>query len=99
MRRSLAGLAVIIAVAFPLGAQGPPDFSEVRRILKEEMVREAAPAAAFAVVRDGNIIWEEAIGWADSIDNRRATPDSPFLLASLNKTFETTLARISHNSY
>jgi CubicO group peptidase (beta-lactamase class C family) len=58
------------------------------------MTRESAPAAAFAVVRDGAIIWEEAIGWADSMNNRRATPNSPFLLASLNKTFETTLAAV-----
>ncbi|HEY2848680.1 MAG TPA: serine hydrolase domain-containing protein [Gemmatimonadaceae bacterium] len=99
MHRSLIVLTLTIASAIPLAAQSAPDFSEVRRILKEGMAREAAPAAAFAVVRDGKIIWEEAIGWADSVNNRRATPDSPFLLASLNKTFETTLAAVLQNRH
>ena len=94
MRQTVVALALTIAAASPLAAQTAPDFSEVRRILREGMVRESAPAAAFAVVRDGEIIWEEAIGWADSANNRRATPNSPFLLASLNKTFETTLAAV-----
>jgi CubicO group peptidase (beta-lactamase class C family) len=94
MKRTLVALSLTVAVAAPLSAQGSPDFGEVRRILREGMAREAAPAAAFAVVRDGTIIWEEAIGWADSVNNRRATPNSPFLLASLNKTFETTLAAV-----
>ncbi len=94
MRRTLIALVITVAIATPLAAQSSPDFSEVRRILREGMARESAPAAAFAVVRDGTIIWEEAIGWADSANNRRATTDSPFLLASLNKTFETTLAAV-----
>ena len=93
MLRLLAGLAAA-AIATPLFAQGAPEFAEIRRILREGMARDGATAAAFAVVRDGAIIWEEAIGWADSVNNRRATPDSPFLLASLNKTFETTLAAV-----
>lgn len=94
MRRILVALTLAVAAARPLAAQATPDFSEVRRILREGMARESAPAAAFAVVRDGEIIWEEAIGWADSANGRRATTNSPFLLASLNKTFETTLAAV-----
>lgn len=94
MRRTLIALALSVAVACRLAAQASPDFSEVRSILREGMARESAPAAAFAVVRDGATIWEEAMGWADSANNRRATPSSPFLLASLNKTFETTLAAV-----
>src|SRR5689334_1121859 len=94
MRRTLAVLTLTVAVSHPLAAQSSPDFSDVRRILREGMARESAAAAAFGVVRDGEIIWEEAIGWADSANNRRATPSSPLLLASLNKTFETRLAEV-----
>ena len=99
MRRALPLLLTSVVVASSLSAQGAPDFREVRRILREGMARESAPAAAFAVVRDGKIIAEEAIGWADSANNRRATPDSPFLLASLNKTFETTLAMVLQSQH
>lgn len=94
MHETVVALALTVAVASPLAAQASPEFSEVRRILREGMARESAPAAAFAVVRDGAIIWEEAMGWADSANNRRATPNSAFLLASLNKTFEATLAAV-----
>jgi CubicO group peptidase (beta-lactamase class C family) len=99
MNRTLIALALTVAVGCPLAAQSSTDFDEVRRILREGMAREGAPAAAFAVVRDGKIIWEEAIGWADSVNSRRATPDSPFLLASLNKTFETTLAAVLQSQH
>ena len=99
MRRSPVAIVLTVAAATSLAPQSSPDFGEVRRILRDGMAREAAPAAAFAVVRDGKIIWEEAIGWADSVNNRRATPDSPFLLASLNKTFETTLGAILQSQH
>ena len=98
-RQKLIALVLSVAVVNSLAAQRAADFDEVRRILREGMAREAAPAAAFAVVRDGKIIWEEAIGWADSVNNRRATPDSPFALASLNKTFETTLGMVLQSQH
>ena len=65
MRQTVVALALTIAVASPLAAQTAPDFSEVRRILREGMVRESAPAAAFAVVRDGEILW----GWEPRLDS------------------------------
>jgi CubicO group peptidase (beta-lactamase class C family) len=74
--------------------QRPPDFAEVRRIIREGLVNERATAATVAVVRDGAIIWEEAFGWADSANGVRATPNSAFQLASLNKTIEATLAAV-----
>ena len=46
MRQTVVALALTIAVASPLAAQTAPDFSEVRRILREGMARESAPAAA-----------------------------------------------------
>ena len=94
---TLIVLGASLTLGLSLDAQASrqaPDFSEVRRILVEGMAKEQATAAAFAVVRDGSIVWEEALGWADSARGFRATPSSPFLLASLNKTFESTLAAV-----
>jgi CubicO group peptidase (beta-lactamase class C family) len=90
-----AGLCLTLVPA--LAAQGPqrtPDFAEVRRLIREGLVNDKATAAAVAVVRDGVIIWEEAFGWADSANGLRATPNSAFQLASLNKTIEATLAAV-----
>ena len=97
MHKLAAGLCLTLAPA--LAAQGlppqrTPDFGEVRRIIREGLVNEKATAAAVAVVRDGVIIWEEAFGWADSAAGVRATPNSAFQLASLNKTIEATLAAV-----
>lgn len=97
MRSTLAVLGLSLTLGLSLNAQTSrraPDFSEVRRLLVEGMAKDQATAAAFAVVRDGEIIWEEAFGWADSANGSRATPSSPFLLASVNKTFESTLAAV-----
>ncbi|HEU4994193.1 MAG TPA: serine hydrolase domain-containing protein [Gemmatimonadaceae bacterium] len=95
---AVVGLYLILAPALAAqdaqGLQGAPDFAEVRRIIREGLVNEKATAAAVAVVRDGAIIWEEAFGWADSANGLRATPNSAFQLASLNKTIEATLAAI-----
>ena len=95
--RSLAAAGLCLTLAPALAAQGPrpaPDFTEVRRIIREGLVNEKATAAAVAVVRDGAILWEEAFGWADSTNGLRATPNSAFQLASLNKTIEATLAAV-----
>jgi len=89
--------AFCLTLAPALAAQGtkpPPDFAEVRRIIREGMVNEKATAASVAVVRDGAIIWEEGLGWADSATGLRATPNSAFELASLTKTIEATLAAV-----
>lgn len=95
--RSLAAVGLCLTLAPALAAQGPlraPDFADVRRMIREGLVNDKATAAAVAVVRDGAIIWEEAFGWADSANGLRATPNSAFQLASLNKTIEATLAAV-----
>ena len=95
--RSLAAVGLCLTLAPALAAQGPlraPDFADVRRMIREGLVNDKATAAAVAVVRDGAIIWEEAFGWADSANGLRATPNSTFQLASLNKTIEATLAAV-----
>ncbi|HKA58002.1 MAG TPA: serine hydrolase domain-containing protein [Gemmatimonadales bacterium] len=95
--RSLLAVGLSLTLALRLAAQGSPrtpDFAEVRRIIREGLANDRATAAAVAVVRDGAIIWEEAFGWADSANGLRATPNSAFQLASLNKTLEATLAAV-----
>ena len=45
------------------------------------------PALGLALVRDGAVIYSAAYGWADLSTEAAATPQTPFLLASVSKTF------------
>jgi CubicO group peptidase (beta-lactamase class C family) len=97
--RTLATALCLTVTTIPLHAQSvtrAPDFAETRRLIREGMAKDSVTAAAIAVVRDGAIIWEEAFGWADRDNQLAATPNTPFLLASLTKTFEATLAAVLH---
>jgi CubicO group peptidase (beta-lactamase class C family) len=45
------------------------------------------PSLAAAVWRDGDLIWEKAVGGADVEANVEATPDTQYRLGSITKTF------------
>ena len=97
--RNLATTLCLTAATISLQAQSSaraPDFTETRRLIREGMAKDSATAAAIAVLRDGEIIWEEGFGWADLENQLAATPNTPFLLASLAKSFEATLAAVLH---
>ena len=85
----------ISAVVSPTrSASQAPDLTEARRLIRDGMAKDGATAAAIAVVRDGAIVWEEGFGWADRERKVAATANTPFLLASLAKNFEATLAMV-----
>src|SRR5262245_53434425 len=95
--RSLLAVGLSLTLALRLAAQGSPrtpDFAEVRRIIREGLANDRATAAAVAVVRDGAIIWQEALSWHYNPNVLQATQNSAFQLASLNKTIEATLAAV-----
>ena len=48
------------------------------------------PGLAVAVTRDGKIIYERGFGWADRKRGLRATPKTPFALASVSKSITAT---------
>ncbi|MBV9477866.1 MAG: beta-lactamase family protein [Acidobacteria bacterium] len=48
------------------------------------------PSISIAVVDSGKTIWEESIGWRDREQKKAATPDTPYLLASLGKSITAT---------
>lgn len=54
--------------------------------MREHDLASVAVAAAW----DGEIVWEEAFGWADRQGQRPATPDSIYALASISKSFTAT---------
>jgi CubicO group peptidase (beta-lactamase class C family) len=56
------------------------------RLLQEKQ-RQRLPSVSAAVVRGGEIVWENAAGWADYDADRRATPDTQYRIGSITKTF------------
>ena len=47
---------------------------EIRRLVAEQTV----PSIVVAVAKDGRIIWEFAVGWADREHRIPATPHTPY---------------------
>jgi CubicO group peptidase (beta-lactamase class C family) len=59
------------------------------RLLAERQA-DRLPSVAAAVVRDGELVWANAVGAASYPDNRDATPDSQYRIGSITKTFTAT---------
>jgi CubicO group peptidase (beta-lactamase class C family) len=56
------------------------------RLLAERQA-DRLPSVAAAVVRDGDIVWSNAIGSASYDEGRAATPDTQYRIGSITKTF------------
>lgn len=50
------------------------------------------PGAVVMVMRDGAVVYEKAVGWADVESRRRMTPDAMFRIASQSKALTTVAA-------
>lgn len=49
------------------------------------------PGIAAAIAQDGQIVWSKGFGYAEAEEERPATPSTPCHLASLTKTFASTI--------
>src|SRR5579875_2090294 len=65
----------------------PRDFEPVRQRILQEIAQETATGVAVAVAHHGRIVWEEGFGWANRESRVKATPHTPFCLASITKPF------------
>ncbi len=66
------------------------NFEPVRNRIQQSIARGDATGVAVAVVKGGRIIWEEGFGWANREAALKATPHTPFSLASVTKPFTAT---------
>ena len=62
-----------------------PDLLE--QLVRVEQREKRLPSLAAAVVRDGELVWETAVGAADAEQGRDATPDTQYRIGSITKTF------------
>jgi len=61
--------------------------AKLEQLLAAEQREKRAPSVAGAVLRDGAVIWESAVGVADVEGGIEATPDTQYRVGSITKTF------------
>ena len=59
----------------------------LEQLVRLEQAEKRLPSLAAAVVRDGELLWETAVGAADAEQDRDATPDTQYRVGSITKTF------------
>ncbi len=75
--------------------QAQPDvFLEVREKIVRLIDDKKVPSLSLAVVKNGEIIWEEAFGLANLEKKTRATPETLYPIASVTKPFTATALMI-----
>ena len=91
-----AALILLGSLTTPLFAQTQPntpekpDFSKVRKLIQEQLATTSIPSISVAVVRRGEIVWEEGFGFADRENHTPATEHTMYYLASVSKTITAT---------
>ena len=86
-----AGLTALAALALPRASWaagqggGDPAIEWGRQAIREAIARPGAPAAiSVALLKDGDLAWQEAFGWA--VPRRvKAAPDTRFNIGSVSK--------------
>jgi CubicO group peptidase (beta-lactamase class C family) len=59
----------------------------LERQIRREQREQRLPSITAAVLRDGELVWEKAVGAADVSSELEATPDMQYRLGSITKTF------------
>lgn len=60
---------------------------ELDTMITELVADENIPGMAVAIVVQGDVVWSEGYGFANLVNQRPVTADTPFLVASLSKIF------------
>ncbi len=87
---SLAAAKLNASTAAFHGEAYGANFESVRNRIQQTIARGDATGVAVAVVQGKRIVWEEGFGWANREAGLKATPHTPFSLASLTKPFTAT---------
>ena len=61
------------------------DFRALESSIRAEIEAGKLPSAAFAIARNGEVIYEDAFGWADKEQQIASTVRTPYALASASK--------------
>ncbi len=61
--------------------------ARLERLVRQAQREKRAPSIAAALIRDGELVWETAVGAADVEAGVEATPDTQYRIGSITKTF------------
>jgi CubicO group peptidase (beta-lactamase class C family) len=64
--------------------------ARLEQLVRREQREKRMPSVAAAVLRDGELVWETAVGVADVEGGVEATPDTQYRIGSITKTFTAT---------
>src|SRR3954453_12319349 len=60
---------------------------ELHAALAQSQAENRLPSIAGAVLRDGDVLWADAVGLADTEADETATPEHQYRIGSITKTF------------
>jgi CubicO group peptidase (beta-lactamase class C family) len=60
--------------------------AELERIVRAAQAEKRLPSVSAAAVRDGEVVWADAVGLADTERGEEASPDHQYRIASITKT-------------
>jgi CubicO group peptidase (beta-lactamase class C family) len=88
----------VLSFSRPVGTDGKSfnvagkrrDIEPVRHHILQAIARGEATGVVVAVAHLGRIVWEEGFGWANRDAGLKATPRTPFSVASITKPFTAT---------
>ncbi|MEW6306865.1 MAG: serine hydrolase domain-containing protein [Verrucomicrobiota bacterium] len=73
------------------------DVARIDAWLREQVERSSYPGLSVAIVRDGQVVYQNAFGFEDIEARRKATPQTSYHVASVTKVFTTSLAVLLHD--
>src|SRR5205809_7326381 len=90
MRRFMLVFVALDGFAHALLGQSSDQFALVRGAMHRLVDSMGSPSVAVAVAKDGQIVWEDAIGWANREQRIPATTNTIYPLASISKPITAT---------
>jgi CubicO group peptidase (beta-lactamase class C family) len=73
-----------------LAHPGDPRFDSARALIQRLVHQDGVPSITVAVAKDGAVVWAEGFGWANRESGVRATPLTPYSIASITKPITST---------
>ncbi|HEY2182573.1 MAG TPA: serine hydrolase domain-containing protein, partial [Gaiellaceae bacterium] len=61
--------------------------AKLEQLVRLEQREKRMPSLSAAILRDGELVWETALGLADVESDLEATPDTQYRIGSITKTF------------